>query len=91
MPHPSAKVARSTPAVLMPTASAMGRFCTTARTFLPQPERYISRYTANAMDRAMTITNRPLMGISTRSVTWKAPIIHSGRSTPTSRAPKIDR
>lgn len=91
MPHPSANVPRSTRSVLMPTAPAIVRFCTTARTCRPQRERYMSSATAPVISRVSAITNKPLIGTSIVSVSWSEPIIQSGSSTPTSRAPKVER
>ena len=43
------------------------------------------------MSSVRPMTNRPLICTSIESVTGSEPIIHCGSSTPTSRAPKIER
>lgn len=91
MPQPIPKVRRSTFSVLMPTAPAMTRFCTTARTCWPQRERYIIVPTTTVMSTVSTMMNMPLIGISMVSVACQEPSIQAGRSTPTSRAPNTER
>jgi len=91
MLQPSPKVTRSTRPVSMPTAPAMTRLPITARTRLPRGERKISIQTATIMPIVMHMTMMPLIGTSTVSVSCAAPIILSGSSTPTSRAPSTNR
>ena len=43
------------------------------------------------MSSVKPMTNKPLIGTSIVSVTCSEPIIQGGNSTPTSRAPKIER
>lgn len=72
-------------------APAMIRLLTTARPCTPQRERNIRGATMAVMIGVSVITNRPLICASIASVSWSEPIIQSGKDTPTSRAPKIER
>ncbi len=69
----------------------MMRFCITARTCLPQRDLYMMYATASVISTVRHITKMPLIGTSMVSVTCFDPSIHCGSSTPTSRAPKIER
>ena len=75
----------------MPTAPAMIRFCTTARTWRPQRDLYKTQATTTVISTVRPITNTPLIGTSMLSVTLSEPSIHCGSSTPTSRAPNTER
>jgi len=85
MPQPRPKVITIDLSGVMPTAPAITRFCTTARTCLPtRPEQHVA--TAIVIRMVSAITNMPLIGIWMESVACHDPIIQSGNSTPTSRA-----
>ena len=91
MPEPRPKASVSTRAVGTPTQEAMPRFCVTARTNSPRRVRasrnHISSSTATAKPTIMTRFH----GSTTLARTSTPPDIHTGFSTCTFCAPKMER